>query len=249
MNTATTPLEVIWHDVECGAYAADLAAWTQLAGEAAGPVLDLGAGTGRVSLALAAAGSEVTAFDRSPVLIDELRRRAQSRALAIETAVGDARELALDRRFAAILAPMQFVHLLGGPGGREALLGAVAAHLRPGGTFAAALLAADGAGAGAAGDLGAPLPDVRELDGWVYSSLPLEVTADADAIEVRRLRQRVSPAGQLDEEVDSVRLDRLDADELEREAAAHGLRSRERLDVAPTSDHVGSLVCVFEAAP
>ena len=46
---------MIWHDVENGAYAADLPLWRELAREADGPVLDLGAGTGRVALDLAAA--------------------------------------------------------------------------------------------------------------------------------------------------------------------------------------------------
>ncbi len=38
--------KVIWHDVECGSYAADLPLWRELAEEAGVPVLDVGAGTG-----------------------------------------------------------------------------------------------------------------------------------------------------------------------------------------------------------
>jgi len=34
----------IWHDIECGAYTADLPLWEELAG--GGRVLDVGAGTG-----------------------------------------------------------------------------------------------------------------------------------------------------------------------------------------------------------
>ena len=56
--------------------------------------------------------------------------------------------------------------------------------------FAAALLADETAADGEGGSL---LPDVRELDGWVYSSLPLEVAVAGGGIEVRRLRQLVSP--------------------------------------------------------
>ena len=58
-----TSREVIWHDVENGSYAADLELWRTLAAEASGPILDLGAGTGRVARDLHAAGHEVHALD------------------------------------------------------------------------------------------------------------------------------------------------------------------------------------------
>ncbi len=41
----TVPDAVVWHDVECGAYAADLPLWVELAAEHGGPVLDLSACT------------------------------------------------------------------------------------------------------------------------------------------------------------------------------------------------------------
>jgi SAM-dependent methyltransferase len=236
--------EVIWHDVECGAYAADLALWSQLAAEAAGPLLELGAGTGRVAMHLADEGLDVAALDNSPALLAELRRRARERGLRVETIDADARGLDLERRFAAIVAPMQLVHLLGGAEGRLRMLAGARAHLRAGGVLAAALLA-DVVVVPPAGP--PPLPDVRERDGWVYSSLPLEVIAVAGAFEVRRLRQVVAPSGELSEVVSSVRLDALDADGLEAEAALLGLRPRERLEIPPTGDHVGSVVCVLES--
>ena len=43
---------VVWQDVECASYDADLPLWRELAAAAAGPVLDLGCGTGRVALDL-----------------------------------------------------------------------------------------------------------------------------------------------------------------------------------------------------
>jgi SAM-dependent methyltransferase len=236
--------EAIWQDVECGAYTADLATWDQLAREASGPVLELGAGTGRVALGLASKGIEVVALDRSAALLAELGARARERGLDVETVCADARELELGRRFAAILAPMQFVHLLGGEPGRAAALRRVRSHLASRAVFAAALLASEAPGAGA----GAVLPDVREVDGWIYSSLPVEVAAAGDALEIRRLRQLVSPGGELTERTDAVRLDRVPVERFEREADAAGLRARERLDVPPTADHVGSTISVLEEA-
>jgi len=237
--------EAIWHEVECAAYSADLAIWDELAAEAAGPVLELGCGAGRVALHLAARGREVVALDRSEVLLAELDASATERALEIETVLADAVDLGLDRRFAAILAPMQFMHLFATSQERIALCGAVVARLQPGGTFAAALLAQDAERSAQETEV-TPLPDVREHDGWVYSSLPIEVRREPEGFVVRRLRQVVSPAGELTETTDDIRLARLSADDLEAEAAQAGMVARERISIAPTADHVGSVVCVLE---
>jgi 2-polyprenyl-3-methyl-5-hydroxy-6-metoxy-1,4-benzoquinol methylase len=56
-------MKAIWHGVECHGYDADLPLWLALADREAGPILDVGAGTGRVARALAAAGHDVTALD------------------------------------------------------------------------------------------------------------------------------------------------------------------------------------------
>ena len=56
-------MKAIWHDVECGAYDADLPLWEELADEAGGPVLDLGCGTGRVALHLSRRGHRVLGLD------------------------------------------------------------------------------------------------------------------------------------------------------------------------------------------
>jgi SAM-dependent methyltransferase len=236
--------EAIWHDVECGAYEADLAIWAELAGQAAGPVLELGCGTGRVALHLAAAGFEVAGLDSSPALIAALRRRASAAGLEVECTIGDARELALERRFALICAPMQLIHLMGGAEGRSGVLRGAANHLAADGAVAVAVLAD---AAVVAGDGPPPLPDVLERDGQVFSSLPFEVRSDDHGLEVRRLRQVVSATGELDEEVDVTRLDAVSASALERESRSAGLATRERIQVPPTADHVGSTIVVLEA--
>jgi SAM-dependent methyltransferase len=233
---------VVWHDVECGSYAADLPLWRELAQRAGGPVLELGAGTGRVALDLAAHGHEVTAVDHDAELLDELAARAGARGLAVECVTADARQLAPEARFALALAPMQFLQILGGRAGRSAAIGAAAASLAPGGHFAAALAELDEAVA--PDDAAPPVPDVGEHDGWVYSSLPLDVRPEAGGVAVERLRQRVSPGGRLEEERHTELLDSLTVEQLEREAAAHGLRIVERREIPSTADHVGSMVAI-----
>ena len=130
-------LEALWHDLECGAYGEDLPLWRALAGEAGGAVLDVGAGTGRVTLDLAAGGVPVVALDADTALLQALEHRAAG--LPVETVVADAREFALGRRFSLVLVPMQTLQLLGGPRGRAAFLRCALDHLEPGGLLAAAL--------------------------------------------------------------------------------------------------------------
>jgi SAM-dependent methyltransferase len=238
-----TASAVIWHDVECGSYAADLPVWRDLAARAGGPVLELGAGTGRVALDLAAQGYEVTALDADAELLAELEARAERGGLAVDTVVADARRLASGAaRFALVIAPMQFLQVVGGREARAEVLRGVAEALAPGGLFATAVAALDDAVPPE--DAEPPLPDVGERDGWVYSSLPLDVRPERGGVAVERLRQVVSPRGRLTEEHHTQLLDSLPPAQLEREAADAGLTPEARHVIAPTPDHVGSEVIV-----
>lgn len=239
-------LTAVWHDVECAAYAADLGLWRELAEAAHGPVLDLGCGTGRVALDLAAHGFAVTGVDSDAALVDELRRRARAGGLQVEAMVADARSFTLGVRFALVVSPMQVVQLLGGRAGRERMLQCVRRHLTPGGLLAAAL--ANPFDGWTEGESLPPLPDVREDGGWVYSSTPVGVRRTDGGFEIERHRQAVSPDGELTQEVALIELDALSAAELEDEAAAHGYRARERRGVPATPDYVGSDVVMLEAA-
>jgi SAM-dependent methyltransferase len=238
---------VVWHDVECAAYVADLPLWRELAAEADGPVLDLGAGTGRVALDLAAAGHDVTALDSEPAFLRALAARARERGLRVRTEVADARSFALGREFALVVSPMQVVQLLGGPSGRLRMLGCVREHLRAGGRFAAAL--ADPFEGIPAEDAVPPVPDVREHDGWVFSSTPIAVRAEPGATVIDRHRQSVSPEGRLEEVVASIRLDDAQAEELEHLGASVRMRTLPRREVPATGDYVGSTVVMLEKLP
>ena len=109
MKPPPTADPVIWHDVECAAYTADLPLWRELAEAAGGPILDLGCGTGRVALDLASRGHDVTALDSEPEFLRVLVARAREQGVRVKTAVADARALALGRQFALAIAPMQVV--------------------------------------------------------------------------------------------------------------------------------------------
>lgn len=227
---------VLWHDLECGGYREDLPLWRELARNAAGPVLDLGAGTGRVALDLARAGHGVVALDLDEELLAALRERAGG--LPVETVRADARGFSLGRRFGLILAPMQTVQLLDGR--IDELLACVAAHLAPGGRFAAALANPPEY----EGDV-RPLPDMREADGWLWSSQPVAVRRAPSGMRILRLRETVSPAGERTVADDEILLTRTLPEELEAAAARHGLRALPRREVPETDEYVGSEVVVL----
>ena len=236
-------LTAVWHEVECGGYAADLPVWEQLASDADGPVLELGCGTGRVALRLASRHNDVWAVDADPSLISALRARAAARGLSVRALCADVRTLDLGREFELILAPMQLLQMLGSAASRHAALERAASHLVPGGPLAAAIVEA--ASASPDGPR-ATLPDVRELDGWVYSSLPVARLTGGGMIEIRRHRQAVSPDGTLSQEQHTDCLDAMAATALESEAAALGLRPTGRLEVPPADDYLGSTVVILE---
>jgi SAM-dependent methyltransferase len=236
---------VVWHDVECAAYDVDLPLWRELADAAGGPILDVGAGTGRVALDLARRGHDVTALDADPELIRELVARARKRELRVRSVAADARSFELGREFALAIAPMQVVQLLGGAEGRRSALASIHRHLRPGGLFAAAL--ADPFDGLPEGEVLPPLPDIRETDGWVYASTPVAVRRAHGAAAIDRHRQSVSPAGDVSEWVATIELDLVGAAELEAEGAEAGFRAIERGWIPETTIWTGSTVVMLEA--
>ncbi len=240
-RTASTSEAAIWHDVECGAYEADLAIWDELADRCGDPILELGAGTGRLTIHLARRGHRVIGLDYDEELIAAQRERAAG--LPVTPLLADARGFELPEPVALVVAPMQLLQMLADRAERLSCLDSIAAQLLPGGRFAAAMV--EGMPE-AEDDGGEPLvPDVREVEGWVYSSLPLEAVVGEEHIHVHRLRQKVAPDGTLTDEPDSVTICTLTADELEAEAAEVGLVPIERLLVPATADHVGSTVVVL----
>lgn len=243
-STAAAAGTVAWHDVECASYAADLGVWRHLAAERGGPVLDVGAGTGRVALDLAGRGHAVVAIDADPELVRACADRARDRGLPVRAHAADARSFELGSTHPLAILPMQVGQLLGGRRGRRAMLDTVGAHLEPGGLLAVAL--ADPFGGVPAGEFLPPLPDVLEIDGWVLSSTPIDVRDEGDSVAVDRHRQAVSPAGELTEEVVTISLESVTARRLEEEAAAAGFTALPAREVPPTREYVGSTIVLLE---
>ena len=245
-------LAVIWHDIECGAYTADLALWLELAAAAAGPghparVLDIGAGTGRVALALARAGHHVSAVDIDPVLLGALSERAAGLPVTATNADGRSFELSAREHDLGIV-PMQTIQLLRSPSERRLLLERARDHLRPGARLAVAIVTDVDTFDARHGGLG-PSPDQVRIAGDLYLSRAIGLTVGERVITIERERlvdpapgSELAPQGPL---LDVIELTRLTAAALQQEAAAIGLHVEPTVAIAETPDHTGSEVVML----
>jgi len=232
---------VIWHDVECGSYDADLSLWRELAAACGGPVLDVGAGTGRVTLDLARRGHTVVALDLDAALLEELGRRAAG--LDVQTVVADAADFSLpDRTFPLVIAPMQTVQLLR-RSGREGFLRCARDHLAPGGLVACAL--ADAVEPFEAKYVVLPPPDVLVVDGAHYASQPTALRDVGDRFAIERVREVLRADGSRTRSDDVIYLDRIEPRLLEFEGRLAGLVPERARIITATDEHVGSSVVML----
>lgn len=121
----------------------DVPFWRRLASRARGRVLELGCGTGRVSLPLARAGVSLVGVDRSAPMLDRARRRigknpakSGSHAVPLRLVRGDIRALPFPPgEFEMVLAPYGILQSLLADRDLRATLESVSRVLAPGGTF------------------------------------------------------------------------------------------------------------------
>ena len=236
-------LDAVWHDLECGGYEEDLPLWRRLACRSRGRVLDVGAGTGRVTLDLATRGVDVIALEVVAPLLQALACRASG--LRVQTVLADAREFSLASRVSLVLVPMQTLQLLGGNSGRAAFLRRALAHLEPGGVLVAAL--ADPLDCFDAEHDLLPPPDAREILGVRYASQLLGVVDEGDRAAIHRRREIIGPAPSHQRHDVVVRLDRVTPDEVATEAGRVGFRAEPHLFVPQTDTYLGATVVVLRA--
>ena len=105
-----------------------------------GPVLELGAGTGRITLAIAEAGVSIHALDSDAAMLRALQSKLALRPAEVQARVtvvpADMRTFDLSERFALIICPFRaFLHNVT-ESDQLACLERVRQHLRPSGRFA-----------------------------------------------------------------------------------------------------------------
>lgn len=112
--------------------------WLELAAASPdGRVIEVGAGTGRLSAAFADAGSEVIALEHDTEMLDHLRRRLGGRG---EVVAADASQLPDGPAVGLVALPASLLNELPGPAARRAVLARAAGRCRPDGVVAMELL-------------------------------------------------------------------------------------------------------------
>ena len=98
---------------------------------AGGSVLELGIGTGRLAIPMAAAGLAVHGIDASPAMVERLRAKPGGADLPVT--IGDFADVTVDGRFAVVLLAFNALLNLTTVADQERCLRNAAAHLAPGG--------------------------------------------------------------------------------------------------------------------
>lgn len=113
----------------------DVSFYLQLAREAAGPVLELGCGTGRALLPIAREGIPCTGLDSSPAMLAVLAAKSPPESLRLVSAPMQDFDLG-DDRFTLIFAAFRAFQHMYTVEDQLACLACVRRHLAPGGSFA-----------------------------------------------------------------------------------------------------------------
>lgn len=123
-----------------GSHQGDIEWYCRKAIESGGPVLEMGAGTGRIAIPIAEAGVRITALDLDAGMLERLRQKAGLLAADAQSRVtvhrGDMRSFALDDQYALVIIPYRaFLHNITRDD-QLTTLRCAHSHLRPGGELA-----------------------------------------------------------------------------------------------------------------
>ena len=163
----------------------DVPFWLALAERENGPVVEWGAGTGRIAAPLAATGHDVTAVELSETMVERGRKKEGD----VQWVVGDMRTAKLDRRYGLGVCGFNSFLCLLTSGDALAFLRNAREHLEPGGllglevsAFSAEELAEEPGGPSLRHDLSRDLPDGGRLDRFSLSRY------DAAASQIMEMR-------------------------------------------------------------
>lgn len=212
---------VSFHDSEMAGVTEDLPLWRLTSRS---PVLEIGAGTGRVSVALAQAGYDVTAVEPDPVLAEELAARAAGSVKVVETT---AEELPVVGEFGTVLVADGTLHLFE-PKIRRRVLHNAARNVRSGGFLAAFIYPTYPQFEGHSS-----IVESYEHHGRTYGTYFTACVDEGEWYRIDAVDSIVRAGATESETPRSWRLYKMSADDLEVEALEHGFRPALRIPLSP----------------
>jgi SAM-dependent methyltransferase len=220
-------------------YVEDLPYWLNLAQQSGSPVLELGCGTGRVTLPLAKAGHTAYGLDNDPAMLAFLQQRLPP-GDSIHLVPSDITRFSLPQVFPLILLPCNTYSTLTGPQ-RASALDCVAAHLESQGVFAFSI-----PNPAVLADLPEDAePEIEESFIHPNTGNPVQVSSAwgrrPDSVTVSWFYDHLLPDGKVERETVQVTHHLLNLDELARELTLAGFEYEfygdfEKRDYQPDSD-------------
>jgi SAM-dependent methyltransferase len=113
----------------------DVAFYLEEARRSGGPVVELGVGTGRIAVPIAADGIRVIGVDSSRGMLDVCARRAALAGVDVDLRVGDLREPPVHERVPLVICPFRSLLHMHTDEDRRAVFAAVRRLLEPAGRF------------------------------------------------------------------------------------------------------------------
>jgi SAM-dependent methyltransferase len=118
-------------------YRDDIAFYARLAErENSQDILELGAGAGRVSVALARRGLNITGLELSPAMLERGKKFATRENAIVNFVLGDMTDFKLEQQFPMIIAPFNALMHLYSLSDQDRAFEMVRTHLEPNGVFA-----------------------------------------------------------------------------------------------------------------
>src|SRR5947208_15703583 len=133
----TSPYDAIAerYDAWSASVVEDVAFYLEEARRSGGPVLELGVGTGRIAVPIAADGIRVIGIDSSRRMLDVCARRAALAGVSLDLRVGDLRDPPVTERVPLVICPFRSLLHMRIDLDRLGVLGAAYDLLLPGGRF------------------------------------------------------------------------------------------------------------------
>jgi SAM-dependent methyltransferase len=152
--------------------------YTAIAREFGGPLLELGCGTGQITVPIAQAGIETVGLDISPPMLDAAKAYAAKQGVEVRWVQDDMRTFSLGQRFSVVIIVRNSLLQLTDVPDLRTCLGSIRRHLLPEGRFVFDIFNPD------VRILASP-PErrlfVRKFSHPVRGDVTLELTSDYDA--------------------------------------------------------------------